>query len=355
MFGDEAIDGCLQVDDGYEDASLQSALGEPLGELGEEAFDSVEPGCRRWGEVEGPAGMPQQPLANLWVLVGRVVVDDGVDSLSGRHLRFDGIEEADELLVPVALHVMADDGAVEDVESGEQRGRAVTFVVVGHCSGAARLHRQPRLGAVERLDLALLIDREDDGMGGRVDIEADDVAQLGDKLRVGGELELFYPMRLKAMRTPDALDGTRADTDDLRHHRGGPVGRLCGWVGPGERYHALGDVRPQRQDARGARLIVQETVVTRLHEALLPAPDTGLRFAGPAHDLIGANAVRAQQDNLSPPDMLVAGVAIPRERLQTAAISGLESDGNSSSHAPDSHAASPLGIPSGIQMSDAIH
>jgi hypothetical protein len=53
--------------------------------------------------------------------------------------------------------------------------------------------------------------------------------------------------------------------------------------------------------------------------------------------------------------MLVRGIAIPRERLQTAAISGLESDGNSGSHAPDSHTSSPLGIPSGIQMSDAVH
>ena len=117
---------------------------------------------------------------------------------SDRYLRLDGIEEADELLVPVALHVTADDGAVEDVESSEQRGGAVTFVVVGHGSGAARLHRQTGLGAVERLDLALLIDREDDGMGGRIDIEADDIAQLVDKLRVGGELELFHPVRLKA-------------------------------------------------------------------------------------------------------------------------------------------------------------
>jgi hypothetical protein len=32
--------------------------------------------------------------------------------------------------------------------------------------------------------------------------------------------------------------------------------------------------------------------------------------------------------------MLVWGVAIPREHLQTAAISGLESDGNSGSHTP---------------------
>jgi len=192
-------------------------------------------------------------------------------------------------------------------------------------------------------------------MGGRIDIETDDVAQLAHKLWVGGELEVFHPVRLKAVRTPDALDGARADIDYLRHHGGGPVGRLCWRVGLGERHDAFGDVRSQRPDARGACLIVQEAVVTRLHEAFLPAPHTGFRFAGPAHDLIGANTVSAQQHDLSPPDMLVWGVAIPREHLQTAAVGRLESNGNSGSHAPDSHASRPLGIPSGIQMSDAIH
>jgi hypothetical protein len=100
---------------------------------------------------------------------------------------------------------------------------------------------------------------------------------------------------------------------------------------------------------------VQEAVVTRPHEAFLPTPYTGFRFAGQAHDLIGANAIRAQQDDFSPPDMLLWGVAIPRQHLQTAAISRLQSDRNSDSHATDLHALSPLGIPSGIQMSDVIH
>src|SRR5258706_10492210 len=109
--------------------------------LGEEALDSVEPGCRSRGEVEGPTGMPYQPLAHLRMLVGCVVVDDGVDRFLDRHLRLDGIEKADELLVPVALHVAADDATVEDVESGEQCGRTVAFVVVGHRSGAAWLHQ----------------------------------------------------------------------------------------------------------------------------------------------------------------------------------------------------------------------
>ena len=42
-------------------------------------------------------------------------------------------------------------------------------------------------------------------------------------------------------------------------------------------------------------------------------------------------------------------------REQARRDSRLESDGNSGSHAPDSHASSQLGIPSGIQMSDVIH
>jgi hypothetical protein len=55
-----------------------------------------------------------------------------------------------------------------------------------------RLQRQTGLGAVESLDLALLVDREDDGMRRRIDIKPDDVAQLGDELRVGRQLELTH-------------------------------------------------------------------------------------------------------------------------------------------------------------------
>ena len=53
------------------------------------------------------------------MLVGRIIVDDGVDHLSHRDLLLDRIEEADELLVAVVLHVAADDGAIEDVEGCE--------------------------------------------------------------------------------------------------------------------------------------------------------------------------------------------------------------------------------------------
>src|SRR4029079_4292171 len=128
----------LQVNDGSEHSALEALARE----FGEEAFDRIEPGCGCWGEVERPARMACQPLAHFWVLVGRIIVDDGVDYLSHGDLRLDRIEEADELLVWMALYVAADDRAIEDVEGCEQRGSAVTFVIVRHRPGAARLHRQ---------------------------------------------------------------------------------------------------------------------------------------------------------------------------------------------------------------------
>ena len=191
--------------------------------------------------MEGEARVAVEPLANLWMLVGGVFVEDHVHDLSSRHLRLNGVEEADELLVTMALHASANDLALEYVESSERRCGAMAFVVVGHGPGAALLHGQAGLSAIERLDLRLFVDREDDGMGGRIDIKPDHVAQLVDELRIVGELELLDPVRLEAMRAPDALDGTRADADGFRHHRGSPVGRLDGRIGSSKGDDTLGD------------------------------------------------------------------------------------------------------------------
>ena len=296
--------------------------------------------------MESEARVPVEPSRHLWMLVGSVVVEDHVHGLSSRHLRLNGIEEADELLVTMALHISANDLAFQYVEGCEQCRCAVALVVMGHCAGSAPLHRQARLGAVDGLDLRLFVDREDDGVGGRIDIKPDNIAQLVDKLRVFGELELPNSVRLKTMRAPDAVDGTCADADCFRHQGGGPVGRLGG---------RLSDIRPKGRDTRGARLVTQQAALTFRHEAFLPAPDTGLRLAGLTHDLVGADAVRAQQHDRGSPDMLMRRVAISRQRSQTATISRLEGDGYPGSHAPDSHRSSLSGIPSGIQMSELIH
>ena len=133
------------------------------------------------------------------------------------------------------------------------------------------------------------------------------------------------------------------------------MGRLDGRISAGERDHTLGYIRAEWWNTRGSCFIAQEAVVTSLHEAFLPAPHAGLRLSSPPHDLMGADAVRAQQNNLGAPDMLMRGIAIPSERRQTAAVTGLESDGNSGSHAPNRTRRVPPGIPLRIQMLDLIH
>ena len=67
-----------------------------------------------------------------------VIVEDHVNDFAGRDLGLDRVSKANELLMPVALHAAADEVAVEHVESGEQRGRAVTLVVMGSWFHAGR-------------------------------------------------------------------------------------------------------------------------------------------------------------------------------------------------------------------------
>ena len=90
----------------------------------------------------------------------------------------------EELAMPVAGHALADDCAVEHVESRKQGRGAVALVVMRHRPAAALLHRQPRLGAVERLDLAFFIDRQHQGFVGRIEVKADDILDLGDEVRI---------------------------------------------------------------------------------------------------------------------------------------------------------------------------
>ena len=116
--GHEAVDGELQVDDGLEDAALETLACE----LGEEAFNGVKPGRRgrgvKWKVPARVTGQPSaHPLGCLWVAS---LSTTAWITFSHRNLRLYRIEEADELLMAVTLHVAADDSAVEDVES---RGR----------------------------------------------------------------------------------------------------------------------------------------------------------------------------------------------------------------------------------------
>ena len=66
--------------------------------------------------------------------------------------------------------------------------------------------------------MALLVGREHQAVRRRVEVEADEIAQFGGKLRVAAELEYAQPVWGEAMGAPDLLH----DADRQPHRPAGP-------------------------------------------------------------------------------------------------------------------------------------
>jgi hypothetical protein len=86
-----------------------------------------------------------------------------------------------------------------------------------------RSDRPDRLGAFQRLDLGLLVHAQHDRVLGRVQVQPDHVADLGRKLRVGGELERLGLPGLEVVLSPDPGDGAVADPQLSSEQPAGPM------------------------------------------------------------------------------------------------------------------------------------
>ena len=219
-------------------------------------------------------------------------------------------------------HAAAEHRAVQDVERGEQRGGAVADIVVGHRPGLAGLERQTRLGAVQGLDLALLVDREHDRMARGRQVQPDDVRELGDELGITAALEAAQAVGLQPVGRPDPLHGPQGQAGGLGHHPAGPVGRLAGRLAAGQRHHALHGRLGRRRLAGLSGLVVQQPVDAGLGEALLPAPHRRPADPGAPGDLRHVQPLGRVQDDPGPRHMLLRPVAIGQDRRQALAILG---------------------------------
>jgi hypothetical protein len=87
-------------------------------------------------------------------------------------------------------------------------------------------HRERRLGALQGLDLGLLVHAEHDCGLGWVEVEPDHVVELVDEKRVVGELEVINPVGLELELLPDLPDRRLRQPGPLRHLRATPVRRV---------------------------------------------------------------------------------------------------------------------------------
>jgi hypothetical protein len=63
--------------------------------------------------VNGSPAPVRASQAHFGLLLGGVVVEDGVDELAGKHRRLNSVEEVDESLMPIARHARAEYPAVQ--------------------------------------------------------------------------------------------------------------------------------------------------------------------------------------------------------------------------------------------------
>jgi hypothetical protein len=118
---------------------------------------------------------------------------------------------------------LAEDLPGGHVQGREQRRGPVALVLVRHRPGPALDHRQGRLGAVQRLDLGLLVHAQHHGLRRWAEIQAHDVDELGLEGRVVRQLERVHAVRLETAHVPDPLHRRRAHPDMLGHHPARPV------------------------------------------------------------------------------------------------------------------------------------
>jgi len=99
---------------------------------------------------------------------------------------------------------------------------------MSHAFDVAQAHRQHGLSAVQCLNLALFIDAEHQSVIRWVQVEADDVAHLLDKERIGGELKTAGTVGLHAKGLKDAMHRGTRDAARLGGLPDAPVGAVGG-------------------------------------------------------------------------------------------------------------------------------
>ncbi len=318
MIGEILLNGGDQVRHAAKDATANALVGD----LAEPAFDQVQPRTRSRDEMQMKSWMASDPGFDARVLVGSVVIHDQVQVQPRGCFAVDLFEEANELLMPVTWHAVADNLPIEHAQSGKQGSRAVALVVVRHGPAAPLLDRQSRLRPIEGLDLAFLVDAQDESSVRGIQIEANDIGKLLDEVLVAAELEGFGQMGLEIVLLPNSSNRGFADPLRLRHGPSAPMsrsGRLR--VQGGFNDGANLSFRNAR-DAPRARSVFLKAGHSQREESLSPQLHGWPRDVEPLCDSLIGHAVSGHRDDLRALDDSQCETLCVRPRGQRGALRG---------------------------------
>lgn len=100
-------------------------------------------------EAEGPGRMAGEPFLDLVLLVRPVVVENDVDGLVLLHQALDPVEEADEFLKALALHVLPETVLSHTLSAANRGGVPCRLCFCGP-KGAAAMSLNSRRSASDR-------------------------------------------------------------------------------------------------------------------------------------------------------------------------------------------------------------
>jgi len=196
---------------------LRAEIGQEEGLLGQDpepSLDLIEPGCARRGVVKMDARMVAEPFLHVGRSVRRGVVQDHVELLLGvgpHHL----VHEGDEVGTGVALAEPMRDVPGRHVQGGIQIDDAVALVVMRVADRTTRSKGERPLRALQRLNRRLLVHTQHHGVLGRMQVQADDVVDLGLELGIPTHLVGSHAMGLEALASQDIRDRTTRDSHRL--------------------------------------------------------------------------------------------------------------------------------------------
>src|SRR5216110_12435 len=174
-------------------------------DLPQKPLNQVEPRTTGRGEVNLETGTAGKPTSDPPCFVSAVIVHDEMElglAVIGKGL-VNPIQKAQELLLAMTLVAVSQDAAGGGVVGRKQGQRAVAYIIVGLSLWQSGPQRQDRLGTLQRLGLALLVDTQHHRLVWRVKVKGSDIAYLLDKHWVAGKLESFADVRLQTERMPN--------------------------------------------------------------------------------------------------------------------------------------------------------
>lgn len=130
-----------------------------------------------------------QPLLHSRMIMSRIVVEDKVkvNLFGGMSVKY--TQKLQKFLMAMARQTLSDYFSIQSILGGKQGRGSIAFVIMSQCFRLSVLHRQPRLGTIQRLNLTLFVNTKYQRMLRGTNIQANHIMQFFNKKGIAAQLE----------------------------------------------------------------------------------------------------------------------------------------------------------------------